>query len=52
MIELPVDPTLDDNVDVAKVHHHASMIQCGCFNLDLGFGVVPVQMPALATVIQ
>jgi hypothetical protein len=52
MIEFTVNPALHNDVDVAKVHHHTSVVQRSCFNVDLSFGVVPVQMPALTFVVQ
>ncbi len=52
VIELRVDPPLDDALDVAEVAHHVAGIQRVAPDFDLDHGIVPVRVPALAVVVQ
>ena len=52
VIELLVDPLLDDPLDVAEVAHHVAVVQLVGADLDLGDRVVAVQMLADAVVIE
>jgi len=51
VIQLVIYPSLDHRIDVPKIHDHPTMVQFTGLNRDLGHGVVPVQVRALALVI-
>ena len=52
MVEVVIDPRLDDVFDVGEVDYHASMV--GFFGLDVYFNpaVMAVQVPAFTFVFQ
>ena len=52
VIELLVDPALDDALDVAEVADHVAVVERAGADLDLGGGIVPVRMLADAVVVQ
>src|SRR5262245_41252909 len=52
VIELAVDPSLDDALDVAEVDDHVARVERVGANLDLGDGVVAVRMLADAVVVE
>src|SRR5688572_29733824 len=51
MVELAVDPPLDETLDVAEVGHHVARVEAFSANLDFGDGVVSVRMLAHADVV-
>jgi hypothetical protein len=51
VIELAIDPALDDALDVAEVAHHVPRIECIAADVDFHDGVVPMRMPADAVII-
>ena len=52
MIELAIDPGLDDALDVVEVGDHVARVERVGANLDLGHGVVSVRMLADAVVVE
>ena len=52
MIEMVVDPFLDDTLDVRKIEDHSQSIKGGRLESDQDFGVVAVQILALSVVIK
>jgi hypothetical protein len=52
VIELAVDPALDDALDVAEVAHHVAVVQRAGPDLDLRRRVVPVRVLADPVVIE
>ena len=52
VIELAVNPPLDDPLDVAEIHHHIPCVQRIGAHLDLGDRVVAVRMLADAVVVE
>lgn len=52
MIELLVDPGLQASLDVAEVDHHAPFIERLRFERDQGPGIMAMQVPALAVIVE
>ena len=52
VIELLVDPALDDALDVAEVADHVAVVERAGPDLDLGGRIVPVRMLADAVVVE
>src|SRR5260370_40879103 len=52
MVKMGVDPTADHVLDGRKIDNHAEPIQSIRFERDDGAAVMPMQMPALAVVLQ
>jgi hypothetical protein len=52
VIELFVDPSLHDTLDVAEVADHVAIVERARSNLNLGDGVMAVRMPANAVVVE
>ena len=44
MVELAIDPRLDDPLDVAEITDHVTRIERATPNFDLGHGVVAVRV--------
>jgi len=52
VIEIVVDPRLHHPLDLAEINDHAQSIELIALNSNDRRAIVPMQMPALATVIQ
>ena len=52
VVEMVVDPAVDRSLDLRKIQHHAAIVKPRCLEGDAHPAVVPVQMPALALVMQ
>src|SRR5262245_59779562 len=52
VVELPVDPALDDPFDVVEVAHHVAAVERAGAYFDLSYGVVAVGVLADAVVVE
>ena len=52
VIELAVDPSLDDALDVGEIAHHVAVVERAAAHFDLGDRVVAVRMLADAVVVE
>ena len=52
VIELAVDPSLDDALDVGEIAHHVAVVERAAADFDLGDGIVAVRMFADAVVVE
>lgn len=52
VIQFGIDPGLDDLVDVAKIDHHAPMVEMLAGNLYFNSAVVAVEMPTFPLIVE
>ena len=52
VIELAIDPALDDPLDVAEIADHVAVVEPIGADFDLGDGIVAVRMLADAVVVE
>ena len=52
MVEVGIDPAGDDPLDVGEVEHHAAVVKLLGLDGDDGVAVVPMQVAALAVVVE
>ena len=52
VIQFGIDPGLDDLVDVAKIHHHAAVVEMPADNLHFNSAVVAVEIATFSLVVE
>ena len=52
VVELAIDPSLDDPLDVREIAHHVAVVERPAADFDLGDGVVAVRVLADAVVVE
>ena len=52
VIQFGIDPGLDHLVDIAKIHHHATMVEMFADNLHFNSAVVAVEMATFPLIVE
>ena len=52
MVQFPIDPRLDEPLDIGKINDHMPVIKRVGLDVDFHQGVVPVEMPAHAVIVE